>query len=517
LNSGIVVVWRWVSMPVLGKRMAACVLVTTVVWAGCGTTVIENIVNNGPDASGVPINGGPASEAGAILDATVDDARDTPPSADGAISDDAALQDAGTRDGSFVAPSPDAGCPGPDLRCHVDSCPTFVGGTSISGKVYDPAGVNPLPHVFVYVPVDPSVLPAITPGAKSCDSCGTPIGAYVAATVTDATGSFVLKGVPTGKIPVVFQIGKWRRQVPVTTTSCADTPVTAALSRLPRSKSEGDMPQMAMLLGAADNLGCFLPAVGVDRTEFTAPGAGGRVDVYSGSGTTTAPGLTGGTAGDCTTSSCPLWSSRAALERYDLVLLGCEGGEYADTKPAASVQAMHDWLVEGGKVLATHFEYTWFKNGPADFQNVATWLGASSGTGQGTFGINTTFPKGDDFYNGLADAGSLSGGGIALNGVANSVSIADASASVNGWIYGSQRSDARYLTFTTPVGGACGKVAFTDVHYGGTPTGSVPGTCPTSSLLSPVQKALELLFFDLSACVSDDAMPAPPTPPPPSP
>ena len=39
---------------------------------------------------------------------------------------------------------------------------------------------------------------------------------------------------------------------------------------------------------------------------------------------------------------------------------------------------MHDWLDEGGKVLATHFQYYWFKDSPVtDFQTVATWTGTS--------------------------------------------------------------------------------------------------------------------------------------------
>jgi hypothetical protein len=75
----------------------------------------------------------------------------------------------------------DAGCPGPDLRCHVDTC--SGPGTSISGKVYDPAGTNPIPHALVFVPTDPGgQIPVITPGARTCDTCDLPIGSYVAAT-----------------------------------------------------------------------------------------------------------------------------------------------------------------------------------------------------------------------------------------------------------------------------------------------------------------------------------------------
>ena len=57
-------------------------------------------------------------------------------------------------------------------------------------------------------------------------------------------------------------------------------------------------------------------------------------------------------------------------------------------------QAMHDWLDEGGKVFATHFHYTWFKNGPPDFQGVANWLGSSVGSAMCDCSIDTPFRRG---------------------------------------------------------------------------------------------------------------------------
>ena len=66
---------------------------------------------------------------------------------------------------------------------------------------------------------------------------------------------------------------------------------------------------------------------------------------------------------------------------------------------------MHDWLDEGGKVFATHFHYTWFQNGPADFQTVATWLGSSVGSGTCNCTIDTSFPKGQTFHDWLGAVG----------------------------------------------------------------------------------------------------------------
>jgi hypothetical protein len=405
-------------------------------------------------------------------------------------------------------------CDGGDLHCRADPCP--VGSpTSLSGTVYDPAGLHPLPHVFVFVPADPQgSLPAITPGTSSCNTCDKSIGPYVAATRTDATGSFSLKGVPTGHMPLVFQIGKWRREVFVDTASCADTHLAdPQLTRLPKKRAEGDMPQIALLTGGLDDLGCFLRLVGIDASEYAAPHAGGRVDVYQGGGlaSTGGPALTTGTAGDCTTSSCPLWASRQSLEAYDVAVLACEGAENLQTKSAASIQAMHDWLGEGGRVLATHFHYTWFKDGPPDFQAVATWLGTSVAASSGSETLNTAFPKGRDFYDALQDAGVLSGGQLPLTGVGTSVSNVDAGALW--WVEDPSTSNAKVLSFTTPVARQpCGKALFTDAHAGGAPSGSVPGSC-TSTVMTAAERALELLFFDLTSCVSDDALAAPAPPP----
>jgi hypothetical protein len=515
---------RAVGSTAAGALVAACILSGP----GCGQTVIE-IVNSPGDASAPGFDG-----AGVVV--TTDDAGNNPPSFDATVGIDATdATDAGAdAQVAFIvdgAAQVDAGCPGPDLRCHVAAC-SGQGTTSVSGKVYDPAMANPIPHAFVFVPTDPmGKIPAITPGAKTCETCDLPLGSYVVATTTDATGSFSLSGVPTGaQIPVVVQIGKWRREVFVTTTSCQDTALSPAFTHLPATQAEGDMPAMALLTGAADNLGCLLAQFGIGRSEFTSPHAGGRLDVYQGAGSSGfglgggAPGLSSGTAGDCTSTSCTLWSGKQSLESYDIVLLSCEGNTYDQPIDAGGIatginvtpvgkQAMHDWLSEGGKLFATHFQYTWFENSPeADFQGIATWLGSSGGSGQGSFIVETSFPKAQDFRAELVDAGAMvADGGLALTGVGTSVSSVNPPALA--WIKDPSSQDTKYFTFTTPVGAsACGKAAFSDLHAGGTPQGDIPASC-TSGPLNAQQMAMELLFFDLSACVSDDSKAAPGPPP----
>ena len=85
-----------------------------------------------------------------------------------------------------------------------------------------------------------------------------------------------------------------------------------------------------------------------------------------------------------------------------------------------------------------------------------------------------------------------------------------------------------YFSFDTPVnappspdGGApnyCGRAVFSDLHVGGDPSVSdnAPG-CDSNVPLSPQERALEFMLFDLSSCVIPDTVtgsPGVPFPPP---
>jgi hypothetical protein len=426
----------------------------------------------------------------------------------------------GSASGGFVVGTdggPSGGCVG--LQCQVHSC-AGGGTTNISGKVYDPAGKNPLYNVVVYVPnapVDP------LPSGASCDKCDALYtGSPIVSALTDASGAFTLKGVPDGaNVPIVIQVGKWRRQLTLpNVTQCQDNAQPDKLLRLPSNTSEGDIPNIAISTGGADTLECLLRRVGLDAKEYGGGAAGtGRIHIFQGDqGPNTSPG---GPA-----SSTGLWASKADLAKYDIVLLSCEGAETT----SMNQQALVDYAAMGGRVFASHFHYSWFNSGPYAKDNLATWTAGTNDLGNITASIITTLPGGGPFAKGqaleqwLTNVGALSGGRLSITAARHNADVTAAHTSSQAWIKaesGKSVGATEYFTFNTPVGTApadqCGRVVYSDLHvgaasgdYGGLST-TTPDGCSTADL-SAQEKALEFMLFDLSSCVTPDNQPPPPPP-----
>ncbi len=455
-----------------------------------------------------------------------------------------------------------------NLECKQVKC-TAPATSSISGKVYDPAGVNPLYGVFVYIP---NGTPAALVTGATCDKCADALSGYpLVQTVTNEKGEFKLTNVPVGNdIPLVIQIGKWRRQVKINTRNCIDTPIDAALTRFPRTKAEGDIPQFAITTGSQDNLECLLRNIGIADSEFSAPSGAGRVHLYTGfcdlvttavyTGTYTCPptlcpsGSTcessGPNKGKCViktkvcgadkigTTTLPkakdaLWNSVASLSKYDAVLMDCEGGyggEFA-TEKSPNYKNMMDYTAVGGRVFGTHYHLGWVKDAPSPWPSLATWnLGYDlKSPTNGT--VITTFPKGDALATWLVNVGA-SGvkGTLSIQQAQHSIDAVDTTRATN-WItaYGAKDvgpmggstipSAVQYMSFNTPVGSTsqCGRFVLTDIHVDSTKnpandssSSPFPNRCGGISSLTAQQKALEFMIFDLSSRVCDEKLPPPP-------
>ena len=228
--------------------------------------------------------------------------------------------------------------------------------TSISGIVYAPNGVDPLPNVLVYIPsapVDPLPIGLFcpTPGQQ-------PSGIPLVGATTGVDGSFSLSNVPVGTaIPLVIKLGKWRRQLVIpATTACADTSFS---TRLPRNQTEGDIPRIAIVSSASDQMECVLRATGIDDAEFTNPAGPGRINIFAGN---TLPGAQVGSTTVATESS--LMENPVALKAYDVLLLPSQGRNVAPVIDGNQQASLANFVNLGGRAYLSHFEWTYLDNNP---------------------------------------------------------------------------------------------------------------------------------------------------------
>lgn len=382
--------------------------------------------------------------------------------------------------------------------------------TSVTGRVFDPAGKVPLYNVLVYVPN--AELGAIKTGA-SCDRCGSVSGDPLVSTLTDANGSFTLPNMPVGKdIPVVVQIGKWRRKVIVPETKkCEDVAFTDTETfRLPKKKSEGDMPQMAIASGSADPFECLLTKMGIDVSEITSPVGPGRVHFYRSNGADTNPPTAGANT---------LWNDLEVLKKYDLVMLPCEGQANAHAGPDT---LMMRYANLGGRVFTTHYGFSWLHLGNRNFEATGTWAPDKVNSGATTrdFQVDTSFPKGKAFADWLKNVNATPTSGTLPVTEWRHDLDAEKNPPSQRWVYGPTTAgpSVQHMTFNTPITAAedkkCGRVVFSDFHVSAnalTTVSTFPGSCKTGDL-SGQEKALEFMFFDLASCIQNDA--EPPRPPP---
>jgi hypothetical protein len=411
------------------------------------------------------------------------------------------------------------------LGCSIVDCSAKgLPPTSVSGTVYAPNGTLPLYGVTVYVPIaDPGPMPA---GAK-CDRCSDelPGGAY-AQTLTDEAGHFTLTSVPAAQsVPLVVQVGKWRKQLVVPTiAACTDTAVPSASTTLPSKHTDGDMPQIAITTGDADALDCLVRKLGIDDTEITTDAQTGRVHLYNGNGAKQfATTFHGGTGTFSAAQS--LWGDGTKLSNYDIVLFSCEGGQNPGTKPQAAMQAVHDYADKGGRVFLSHWHNIWVggENGHPD-HGLTDWEGTAMfdyAAGQPTKGstqptlVDESSSKGVPFATWLLNVGAST--------MRDQLPVIDARYTCKSvtpgkaeqWVYVDPArplltgvTGVQDMLFTTPLQdepeNRCGKVVFSDMHVSsdssskpGTP---YPGGCSTTPLTAQ-EKALAFIFFDIASCV----------------
>ena len=442
--------------------------------------------------------------------------------------------------GSLPLTSPVETCT--NLACQQSTCTTgkctvtCQGGarTTVSGVVFDPAGKVPLYNITVFVPN--GALAAIN-DAPSCDPCdpntGTALlaGAPIFVTTTDETGTFQLcmttaTDDPAGSnIPLVIQVGKWRREITIlTVTACMDGNklTDPDQTRLPRTQAEGHIPRIALTTGEADAMECLLRKIGIADSEFTPETATGRVNLYEGGDGAASydPTLNGGAA---FTAASPWWDSYDNLAKYDILLHSCDGveGEYDPTtgqeplyaKSMDARMALQKFADSGGRVFASHWHAYWFEEGTPAFMSVATFNHRDGLPNPYDATIDQSFPTGKSLAGWMVNVGGSTTPGIVTIAQTASNRLIDAAAGGNisqRWIYASTLDPAsvQFLSATTPIpGGTCGRAVISDLHVSAgagadtdQPGMPFPTGCVTTDL-SPQEKVLEFMFFDIASCV----------------
>jgi len=434
------------------------------------------------------------------------------------------------------------GCTG--VCSQIPNC-TGSATTTVSGTVYDPAGLNPLPNALVYVannPADPGLAPFGTRSA-TCDVCGATAAGDPLVTATTATdGSFTLKNVPVGQaITLVVQLGRWRKilQVDIPTPCVANSLPNAGKITLPKNKGEGDIPRYAVVTGSADGMECVFWKMGVDTAEFTNPGGTGRVNLYKGSGITVsnkgvASNSGAGAVIDTNTpSETALFvkdtSGNMPLTGYDVAVLSCQGSNFNERATGTATQSKQPSLAywsdlvnyanNGGRVFASHFSYTYLRQGGTSnaFRGTANWAIDSKSVTSKTASIivdPTRNPKGQAFANWLAlpaVGGLASASNPTLSITDPRWDVASLVAPSQAWMEVDWDNDPTtaanplHYTFNTPVGGtgSCGRVVYSDFHVSAADaTKPFPTSCGSRTNFTAQEKILEYMLFDLSACVT---------------
>ncbi len=422
------------------------------------------------------------------------------------------------------------------IQCNIVACQAMgMPATTISGKVYAPNGTLPLYGVQVYVPLHTV---GDLPTGAVCSKCAdTPLGDPIASDVTKEDGTFSLQNVPAGTdIPLVIVSGKWRRIIKVSTVAqCTDTALGAADTSLPKSMTDMtpntvsvNMPKIAISTGSADALECLFRKLGIADSEIGTAGGTQRIHMYTdvmsagqGADQFTA-GFPGG-SGNFSDSQTTLWDSADHLKAYDAVILSCEGQQAANTKTQPALSAMKAYADFGGRVFASHWHNIWIEgatqNGsgnmgqkPGVWPTIATWTDTDNNSPNKDLIDEVNSPKGMSFATWMLDVGGST--------IRDEVAISNGKSTLTGvdltkaerWVASATNPmPPQIIQFTTPnevaAADRCGKVVFSDMHVsadsrstsgGGNnafPKGCAPG------VLTPQEKALAFMLFDLSSCV----------------
>jgi hypothetical protein len=364
----------------------------------------------------------------------------------------------------------------------------------VSGVVFAPNGVDPLPNVTVYVPN--ASVDAFTPGV-SCPVVGTPpSGSPIVGTTSNVDGTFTIGNMPVGaNIPLVIVSGRWRRQLVISSVpACTNTALPADFAVMPKNQTLGDIPKIAIATGSVDQVECVLRKVGIDDKEFTDVSGSGRINLFLGNHEP------GARVDASTTSESSLLGNSSVLNQYDVLMLPCQGS--ATNEQAQELANFIGFANAGGRVYASHYSYDWmYKNPP--FDTVVNWAANAGTFADGTATVDTSFTAGQTLSQWLQLVGaSTTPGQMAINTLRHDLN--GVNPPTQSWLtLNTTGNPVMQFVFDTPIGAQnqCGRVLFNEYHVengSSFPTQNFPSECGTGPM-TPQEKLLEYMLFELTA------------------
>ncbi|MCC6997302.1 MAG: hypothetical protein IT370_21990 [Deltaproteobacteria bacterium] len=315
-----------------------------------------------------------------------------PGSAGGDDDDDTMPNDGGTTkiDGSNQNCT-GAGC--------AQNCPAGK-TTQIIGQVFTPKGDVPVPVARVYVAKSKNEFPANV----ACEVCSSPADPAWVSVLTDVNGRFTLDNVPVptggGPVELAIQKGRFRRYFTININDCEANDLTTqtglAKLTLPKNRSEGNLPKIAIATGDYDAMECVMGpnGFGLDATAFD------RYDNLTHTfddglgGTDTIMGGTAGTLGNIKA----LIQDKAKLLTYNILFINCSGDELEKMYATdASLKAnMEEYVRSGGRLYVTDWSYDWVEQVPQFAKYITFQGGAQSDTPETNSAAKVgTVPTGD--------------------------------------------------------------------------------------------------------------------------
>jgi hypothetical protein len=413
-----------------------------------------------------------------------------------------------------------------NLCLNQNACPGVDGGTTLTGTVFAPTQADagygqpdPIPNALIYVP-NSAVGSLDGDGGVTCDQCADGVsGSPLVSTFSATNGTFRLNNVPCGvDVPLVIQLGKWRRQITVPAPACCSTTaLTRDQTRLPRKQAEqhpnDNIPRIAVVTGAVDTIECVLPKIGIANDQYSVGSGTGRVRFYRDNG--------GRFTGSTSTAASTLFNSLAEMRKYDMIILDCVGNE----QPKSFLQRdnMERYANAGGRIFASHFAYVWLYGNPStiSFTSSATFTPGAASVANQDARIDTSFPKGVTFaewvqlVNAQAATSTPAIPRIRITTVRNDMSGINNPPGQR-WVYGRTNANPNEVipfqyTFNTPTTATpdnqCGRVLFSDFHViDASASGAVWPYCAVGGM-TPQEKVFEYLIFDLSSCIRPDVPP----------